>query len=107
MDFMLCKLEQTLRSLEQCAVVQIQPLEERLTAPDPLKRHVPEAFLDACETLTFVDVYKRQFPDGAIRFEKVRRRFQQYGRIKSIEGKIHANFPQALPHAIAVRLRFQ
>ena len=54
MDFMLCKLEQTLRSLEQCAVAQIQPLEERLTAPDPLKRHVPEAFLDACETLKFV-----------------------------------------------------
>ena len=54
MDFMLCKLEQTLRSLEQCAVARIQLIEERFTAPDPLERHVPEAFLDACEHLTFV-----------------------------------------------------
>ena len=54
MDFMLCKLEQTLRSLEQCAVARIQSVEERFTAPDPLERHVPEAFLDACEHLTFV-----------------------------------------------------
>ena len=48
MDFTLSKLEQTLRSLENLLIDDAADLNERLSMQDPLIRHTPAAFLDAC-----------------------------------------------------------
>lgn len=54
MDFTICKLEQTISRLFSLAVKRSVPLTERFSAPDPLKRHEPEKFLQACEGLSFL-----------------------------------------------------
>lgn len=53
MDFILCKLEQTLHSLQERSIRRSFPLTERFSAPDPLPRHKPETFLLSCKSLVF------------------------------------------------------